>query len=233
MTTANPRFLLGVDDAGEFLVVAGERVRLGHLRAADVDLPFLSDVPSNAARIELEEDFHAGARWRIAPESGVRLEIDGTPVGPAGAVLRDGVVVRVARNLAFRFVARERGTSAARLELAGGVECLGAPRILLLPPGAGGRARIGAQAGRTIPVHGLDHEVEIEAERSADADGRVASLSVRCVAGIATAPRSLREPEARFALPLALQLTLVARARGAAKPPFALILRPAEPPLEP
>jgi len=224
----NPRFLLAVDDAGEFLVVVGQDVRLGHVRAKDVDLPFLADVAAHHARLRLVEDFHAGARWRITPEPGAHVALNEHAVGLDGAPLADGDVVRLAANLAFRFVARERGSSAARLELAGEIECLGAPRVLLLPPGPGGRARIGASAARTIPVAGLEHEIEL----AVDGVPLGASLSVRCLAGVGPSPRAGGEPEARLALPLALQATLVARARGAGKPPFALIFRPAEPSLE-
>lgn len=224
----NPRFLLAVDDAGEFLVVVGAALRLGHLRATDVDLPFLADVPAHAARLELVEDFHAGARWRLAPEVGATLLVNGRAVAAEGVLLADGDEARLAHNLAFRCVAREPGSSAIRLEFAGGVECLGAPRALLLAPGAGGRARIGSGAARAIPVAGVAHEIEIAAERG-DAG---TSVAVRCVAGISGAARAASEPEARLALPLALQATLVARARGPGQPPFALIFRPADRPLE-
>jgi len=224
----NPRFLLAVDDAGEFLVVVGAALRLGHLRATDVDLPFLADVPAHAARLELVEDFHAGARWRIAPEVGATLLVNGRAVGAEGVLLADGDEARLAHNLAFRCVAREPGSSAIRLEFAGGVECLGAPRALLLAPGPGGRARIGNGVARAIPVSGVEHEIELAAERG-DAG---ASVAVRCVAGISGAARAASEPEVRLALPLALQATLVAPARGPGKPPFALIFRPADRPLE-
>lgn len=231
-----PRFLLAVDDAGEFLVVAGERISLGHLRARDVDLPFLADIAAHHARLELVEDFHAGARWRIAPEPGAVVLLGGRAVGESGALLRDGDDVQLARNLAFRFVAREPGSSSARLELSGGQECLGAPCILLLAPGSGGRARLGASAARLVPVAGLEHEIEI----AASVDGERAALGVRCTAGVsggvsgglAPSGGAGGEPEVRLALPLALSVTLTARARAAGKPPFALMLRPSEPALE-
>ncbi|MCY2960969.1 MAG: FHA domain-containing protein [Planctomycetota bacterium] len=223
-----PRFLLAVDDAGEFLAVVGEDIRLGHVRAKDVDLPFLADVAAHHARLSLVEDFHAGAGWRIAPETGAAVAVNGHAIGEQGVLLADGDEVRLAPNLAFRFVARERGSSSARLELGGGQECLGAPRVLLLAPGAGGRARIGAGTARLVPLADLEHEIEISAERSAEA----ASVSVRCTAGIAAVARGAGEPEVRLALPLGLAVTLTARARGPGKPPFALIFRSADAPLE-
>lgn len=236
-----PRFLLAVDDAGEFLVAVGDTLRIGHLRAADVDLPFLADVPSHAAVLRLVEDFHAGARWCLAPEHGATLTVNARAIGTAGCALADGDEVRLARNLAFRFVAKERGTSAARLELAGGTECFGAPRVLLLPVGAGGRARIGNNAARTIPVGDVEHEIELAAQQT----GPRASVAVRCVVGVAaTVATGLRsvdplgavrppdEPEVRLALPLTIQVTLVARARPLGQAPFALIFRPATTSLE-
>lgn len=227
------RFLLAVDDAGEFLVAVGDTFRIGHLRAADVDLPFLADVASHAAVLRLVEDFHVGARWRIAPEEGATVVVNERAVGASGTVLADGDEVRLARNLAFRFVAKERGTSAARLEFAGGIECCGAPRVLLLPVGDGGRVRIGNSAARTISLGDVEHEIEL----AADGAGGNLTVTVRCVVGVApvggsAAPSASSEPEARLALPLALQVTLVARARPSGKAPFALIFRPATASLE-
>jgi len=225
-SNAAHRCLLAVDDAGDFLVAVGDTLRLGHVRAADVELPFLADLPSHAAVLRLVEDFHAGARWCIAPLDGVRLAVNGREIGSAGSALADGDEIRLTQNFAFRFVAKERGTSAARLELAGGIECCGAPRVLLLPVGDGGRARIGNNAARTIPVGDVEHEIELAAEHS----DRGTSVSVRCAVGVSTPgsgpAHGSTELEARLALPLRLQATLVARARAAGKAPFALIFRP-------
>ncbi len=223
---ATPRFSLAVDDAGEFLVVVGESATIGHVRAHDVDLPFLADIGAHHARLDLVEDFHTGARWRVAPESDAHVEVNGRAIGATGALLADGNEVRLAPNLAFRFVARERGSSSARLELSGGNECLGAPRILLFAPGPGGRVRIGAGASRSVPLADLEHEIELAAERTPGG----ASVSVRCCAGVApVTPAAASEPEVRIALPLALAITLTARARGPQKPPFALIFRSIHP----
>lgn len=229
------RFLLAVDDAGEFLVLVGESATVGHLRAHDVDLPFLADIDARHARLDLVEDFHEGARWRIAPvesasgpsapPAGAAVHVNGRAVGVIGTLLADGDEVRLAPNLAFRFVARDRGSSSARLELGGGSECLGAPRILLFAPGAGGRVRIGASTSRTVPLADLEHEIELGAERSRNG----ARISVRCSAGLTEPALTVTEPEVRIALPLALSVTLTARARGPKKPPFALIFRSATP----
>ncbi len=224
-----PRLRLAVDDAGEFLVVVGERATIGHLRSRDVTLPFLADVAAHHARLELVEDFHAGARWRIAPEPGARVEVAGREVPETGTLLSDGDDVRLAANLAFRFVAKERGSASARLELAGGQECCGAPRILLLAPGPGGRARIGASSARLIPLSDVQHEIEIAADR---APGGATSFSVRCAAGVQGTPREAGEPEVRLALPLVLAVTLTARARAPGRPPFALVLSPCDGTLE-
>lgn len=210
---------MAVDDAGEFLVVVGTSVAIGHVRARDVDLPFLADVAARHARLDLVEEFHAGARWRIAPVEDARVQVGGRDVGESGHALAHGDEVRLARNLAFRFVAAERGSSAARLEL-GGSECLGAPRVLLLPPGPGGRARFGSSAARTVALADLTQEIELVA----DAD----AIRVRCPAGVGAVARAVRDSEARIALPLSSSVTLVARARAAGRPPFALIFRPAD-----
>jgi hypothetical protein len=223
-----PRLRLAVDDAGEFLVVVGERATIGHLRARDVTLPFLADVAAHHARLELVEDFHAGARWRIAPEPGARVEVAGREVPEIGSLLKDGDDVRLAANLSFRFVAKERGSASARLELSGGQECCGAPRILLLAPGSGGRARIGASSARLIPLPDVQHEIEIAADRGPAG----LSFSVRCAAGVQGTPREAGEPEVRLALPLALAVTLTARARAPGRPPFALVLSPCDGALE-
>lgn len=223
------RLLLAVDDAGEFLVLVGESATIGHLRAHDADLPFLADIGAHHARLDLVEDFHAGARWRIASEHDAALFVNGRVVGATGALLSDGDEVQLAPNLAFRFVARDRGSSSARLELGGGSECLGAPRILLFAPGPGGRVRIGASTSRTVPLADLEHEIELDAELGTERSPNGARISVRCNAGLAEPALAVTEPEVRIALPLALSVTLTARARGPKKPPFALIFRSASP----
>ncbi|MBL8860906.1 MAG: hypothetical protein JNK02_02755 [Planctomycetes bacterium] len=230
-TRANSRLLLAADDGWEFLVVPAARARIGHVRAADVDLPFLADVPSFAALVELVEDFHAGARWCLVPGPGVRAGLNEGEAGAGPVPLADGDLVRLAPNLAFRFVAREPGTSAARLDLLGGAECLGAPRVLLLPPGAGGRARVGPSGARTIPVAELVHEIELVVESDA-LDGRPTALTVRCAGGVAPRAHAAQAPAVRLALPLASTQTLLAHARAAGQPPFALVFRPAGPALE-
>lgn len=216
-------FHLAIDDAGEFLVAAGARFVLGHLRSARADLPFLADVEGEHAELRLEASFHGGERWRVVPlVPGRPVRARGLDVPAQGHELAHGDRVELARNLAFRFVASEPSSSSAILELEHGAECHGAVRILLLAGGASGRVRIGPRQRRLIPV--ADLALEVVLELTGD------ELSVACAGGLRSgAAVVVPGPSARFAVacppPARVDLLVGARAR----PPFMLLFRPLVP----
>lgn len=220
------RFHMAVDDGGEFLVVCGSRLTIGHLRSPRSDLPFLADVESDHAVLSRDESFHAGAIWRLERRAARAVKVNGRVLETDVADLADGDVVELAQNLAFRFRAPEPSSSSAVLELAAGAECLGAVRILLLSSGSSGRVRIGPRRIRHIPVADLLEEVSIELQER--------TLCVRCPGGVRLGDlASPPGPEAALCVPCPPDRALTFRlgARGPDRPPFSITLRP--PPLPP
>ena len=154
---------LGVDDGGEFLVVAGAALTFGHSRAGEADLPFLADVAPLAARVQfLGESFHGGFVWSLEPTPGERLLVNGEVVANGPVALTDGDAVSLAPNLTFDFRVPDPSSSAAILELYSGTECLGAQRILLIGPGPAGRVRIGRSFGCAVRVARMQRELTLE-----------------------------------------------------------------------
>jgi hypothetical protein len=218
--TPDPRFLLSVDDAGEFLVVASARATIGHLSAGRADLGFLADVGALHAELERTLSLREGPRWRIAPVGGERVRIGGVELGPEGAQLAEGERVELGPNLAFRFRLPDPASHTATLDLERGAECGGARSILLLGEGEGGRLRIGAGVERHVRVPTLAHEITIVREGE--------DLFVRCAAGVRAA-RSEHEGRFRLPCPPPQRVDLwIGRSEGG-RPPFGLAIAPLPP----
>jgi len=214
------RFHLAVDDGGEFFAVCGRRIVLGHVRSARADLPLLADVEDEHGCLEFDLSFHAGPRWRFTALA--RPDGDARP-------LVDGAIIELSPRVGMRFRRPEASSASARLELLGGVECLGARTILLLAPGRGGRLRIGSRQDRLVPVPEVVHEATLEEEAG--------ELRVACAGGVRICGVSAGGPGPSLRIPLpptrALALALGARAEGRA--PLGILLAPArmEPPPRP
>ena len=219
--TVVQRFLLAVDDGGEFFAAAGPALVIGHLRSPSADLPFLADVDAEHARLELEDSFHAGPRWSLASLTRSRLLVCGRPVGDAPALLSDGDQVQLAPNLSFRFRAPDPASSSAILDLASGAECEGARHVLLFARGAAGRVRIAARIDRHVPVPELTQEVSLEIQGS--------SIVVRCPGGVrvqgGVAPGGA-DPTLVLPCPPTQAISLSLGARPANRPPFGLTFSP-------
>lgn len=227
MSDSSLRFLLAVDDGGEFFAASGRTLVLGHLREPGADLPFLADVDAEHARFTLRETFHGGLRWSLAAPASSRVLAGGKFVGETPVLLADGDPVQIAPNLAFRFRAPDPASGSAVLDLQSGVDCQGARHVLLFAPGAGGRVRIAARVDRLIPVPELTQDVSLEI------DG--ASLVVRCAGGVRAqggiAPPTAHgaggvEPALELPLPPSQPISLDLGARPAHRPPFGLTFSP-------
>ena len=221
---ATPPFHLAVDDAGEFLVALGDHLTIGHLRSDGAALRFLADIESEHARLERRESFHGGVEWTIAAIAGAHLLVNGAGFDAEARVLRHGDRIELARNLRFHFRLAELASSSALFDLEGAAECQGARRVVLLGQGPAGRLRIANKRGRAIVVADLEREVVLDL-----VDGE---LEVCCDAGVAlvgTGPRERRD-RVRCALPPAQPICIETWARGPDRPPFALTLRPVDPP---
>jgi hypothetical protein len=154
--------LLSVDGAGQFLLLAAERVTLGHLRAGRADLGFLADVGALHAVLERADSFQAGPGWRILPTGSERVAVGGEPVPATGRRLAADERVRLGENLEFRVHVPDPASASVVLELLHGAECAGARQIVLLAPGAGGRTGIGAALRHHVRVPGLAFELALE-----------------------------------------------------------------------
>ena len=168
-------FLLSVDDAGQFLVVSGERLVLGHVRGGRADLPFLADVGTTHAVLERVDSFRDGTVWSIAPLGRESVSVNGRSVSER-VPLAGGDRVLLGENLHFRFEIPDPGSQTTLLRFPEGIDCGGGRNVLLFAPGEGGRIRIGSGAHRHVRVPNLDHEIIVT--RSGE------RLHVRCAANI-------------------------------------------------
>lgn len=218
------RFLLAVDDGGEFLVVAGDELTLGHSRGGRAQVPFLADLDSEQALLRRRESFHGGSTWFLVPRA-APAEVDGRPVPVDGErALTDGSHVRLSPRVEFRFRLPEPASASALLELLHGAEAEGAGRVLLLVRGVAGRVRIGPRERRHVPVADLEHEVELRLEDP--------GLVVRCAGGVRIEGlgRNPGPPTTNKTVPCPppARIDLTVNARPSRRPPFGLCLRPLE-----
>jgi len=215
------RFLLAVDDGGEFFAASGASLVIGHLRAQEADLPFLADVEAEHARLAIEDSFHGGPRWSLAASPRARILVGGRFVDAKPVLLADGDPVQLAPNLAFRFRAPDPASGSAVLDLQSGSDCQGARHVLLFAPGIGGRVRIAARVDRLIPVPDLLQEVSLEIEGP--------SLVVRCPGGVrvqgGVSPGGA-DPALVLPCPPERPISLNLGARPANRPPFGLTFSP-------
>ena len=219
------RFLLAVDDAGEFLVACGEQVVLGHARAGVADLPFLADLDARHARIRGGESFHGGPLWRVEPIAGQNITVDGAPIGAGGAELADGDEIGLSPNLDLRFTLPEVSSGVCCLELLHGAECFGAARVLLVRPRSAACLRISARRDRHIAVRGLPSEVRLEL-----ADGE---LVIHCEAGLwarglegAAEQREAAPVSLRIPCPPERRIDFVVGSSEGGRPPFGFSVSP-------
>ncbi|MFT7680374.1 MAG: hypothetical protein ACI8QC_004380 [Planctomycetota bacterium] len=219
-SSAPTRLHLAVDDGGELFCVCGDTITLGHARLGLADVPLFADLAGLHARLERRSSFHGGSSWTLVPIGDVDLGVSGRKVGPAGEALVDGDEVLLGPKVSFRFVAPELSTSSVRLDLLHGLEAEGAQRVLIWVAGSEGRIRIGPKEERTVPVAGLEHDVEM----SWDASG----LEVSCSGGVRTGSGQKFEERIELPWPLASRCQLVAGARPSTPVPFGLALEPVD-----
>ena len=216
------RFLLAVDDGGEYFVAAGETLTIGHLRSPAADLPFLADVEAEHARLSIADSFHGGPRWNLAALAKARILAAGRFVEGAPVELAHGDLVQLAPNLAFRFRSPDPASASAVLDLLSGADCQGARHVLLFARGPAGRVRIAARTDRHIPVPELTHEVSLEI-----AAGK---LVVRCAGGVrvqgGVSPAG-PDPALLLPCPPPQSFALTLGARPANRPPFGITVGPA------
>ena len=213
------RFLLSVDGAGQTLVVIGDRITIGHLRAGRADLPFLADVGPTHAELVRMESLREGSIWSIRPLEGESVRVEDREVSEAGCLLSAGARIRLGENLDFRVLIPDDASRTVLLEIVSAAECAGAKTVALFGEGEGARLRIGAAANRHIRVPNLEHEISIVA--------RDEKLLVRCEAGVSRSEETTTDV---FSLPCPLpqRVDLQIGTSREGRPPFSLALAPAE-----
>jgi len=214
-------FLLSVDGAGQYLVAAGQRFVLGHVRGGAADLPFLADLGARHALLERTDSLRAGSSWSITPLADERVYVNGERTLER-RTLASGDRVRLGENLVFRFREPAPASETPILRFPEGIDCAGGLHVLLFARGEGGRVRIGGAGQRHVLVPGLEHELTLVRE-----DAR---LWIRCDASIRASAGAACEEEERgvvsVRLPLECRLDLViGRPRGS-RPPFGIALGP-------
>jgi hypothetical protein len=219
------RFHLAVDDGGEYFVAGGAELILGHLRSHEASLPFLADVENRHVRFTCGDSFHGGTQWNLERLAAGDVRVNGETLHEAPRRLADGDEVFLARNLGLRFREPDASSGSALLELSSGAECQGVRRVVLLAPGQAGRVRIGSKRNRHIPVPDLAHEVSLEWSNG--------ELRVSCAGGVrfsGGAVGTASVPSISIACPPSTATSFVLGARENAHPPFAIHVRPTEPP---
>ena len=150
------RFLISIDDAGQFLVLPSAAVVLGHQRNSEVDLPLLADVEALHARLERRTSFRGGVAWWLLPlADGVFCNAE--PLERPRS-LRSGDRLQLG-NVGLDFRMPDAASESALLELREGMECAGAERVLLMAEGEAGRIRIGTAKHGHVRVHELEREI--------------------------------------------------------------------------
>lgn len=152
---------LSVDDAGEYLLVAGDPVTIGHVQSGQADLCFLADVGPLHACLRRSRSLRGGLSWSIAPLGEERVWVEGESVGSGGWRLVDGDRVDLGENIAFRLRVPDPASRTVLLDLLHGNEAMGAVHIVLLEEGEGGRLRIGAGGERHLRIAGMEEELSL------------------------------------------------------------------------
>ncbi len=216
-------FLLSVDGAGQYLVAAGARFVLGHLRGGAADLPFLADLGARHALLERTDSLRDGATWSITAFGDERVYVNGERTAER-RVLARGDNVRLGENLTFRFRAPDPASESTMLYFPEGIDCAGGRHVLLFSDGEGGRIRVGCKGQRHVLVPRLEHDVTLV--RGAD------RLFVRCEARIRCHAEDARDEAesggVSIPLPLARRLDLAIGAPEGSRPPFGLAVGPSE-----
>lgn len=222
--TAPLRFHLAVDDGGEYLVAFGSSLVVGHPRNRAAELPLLADIaPEHAALVFTPDSFHEGAHWSLEPRGAPAgaIRINGASLSTRRRLV-DGDLVALSSQLALRVRLPDPASSSAVLELERGVECLGAQRILLFAPGAGGRIHVGRRTVDHVRIPRM--ETEISVEIGADGDGH--ELAFACPAGLQIAGGE-PAPRHNLACPPRERVDLVLAVRPErGGPPFAVSVAP-------
>lgn len=212
-------FALHVDEGGQFLVCTGDRIRIGHVRAARAELLFLADVEAEHAVLTRTESLRGGSGWRIAGQGDAPVRLDGAAVPPSGAVLGGRSSIELANNLHLRHAVPDPASRTTALDIVRGPECAGAQRIFLMAEGAAGRLVVSGAKTAHVPVASFPEELVIEL----GAEG----LELTCDAGVRKVGEAAAE-SIRLECPPTTRVDLLVGESRPGAPPCVVTLAPAD-----
>jgi tetratricopeptide (TPR) repeat protein len=126
------RFVIRVEEGSDYLVLIGDRVRIGNILGEDLDLSIMANVSSRHAEIVRSRSFHGGWRYELQALPGRDCRVNGNAVDHA--VLSDGNRIGLGENLEMTFRLPTSKSRTALLILAEGIEVDGIGRVLLMAP---------------------------------------------------------------------------------------------------
>ena len=152
-------FLLQVEEAGEYLVLTEDRLRIGNATGKSYpQIPVLARIRGHHATLCRSVSFHGGIKDSIRAEEGCSLQLEGHEVREGD--LNHGTHFKLGGVLPFLYQRPCPRSATALLRIERGFECKGTSRILWLKQGGkDGRIRIGR--GREVHVRVPQAEPEL------------------------------------------------------------------------
>jgi len=174
------RFVIRVEEAADYLVLASDKIRVGNIMGEGIDLSIMANISTEHAELRRTKSFHGGCRYEVEALPGKECFVNDRPAG--GAVeLRHGDRVRLGESFEFRFELPSKRSKTARLELGEGFDVDGIRRILLMVPGREGRLVVAASPDAHIQDPKAEKPVEIY--RSSEGSGP-GELFCHCHTGV-------------------------------------------------
>jgi hypothetical protein len=170
------RWILGVEEFGEYLILEEDEISIGSESAGEADLRFLAPLASCHARLRRKTSFHGGCRYAIESVGEAEVRVNGDR--QARADLEDGDRVRLGREFEFVFRRPCARSGAARLDLGRSWSASGCGTVLLLPPrGRAGALLIADRPDAHVRTEGKSGDLELFREP----DGRLRARGSRGV----------------------------------------------------
>ena len=151
--------ILRVDEAGDFLLFTGDRLRVGSVQGRGFpQIPVLARIKAQHATFSREVSFHGGVKDRILAEAGAKLEVNGKLCDEAA--LAHGKRVVLGGILPFLYLKPSPRSASALLRIERGFESRGVSRILWVKQG-GKDGRIFIGRGREVHIRVPSTEPEL------------------------------------------------------------------------
>lgn len=164
-STGDARWLLGVEEAGEFLVMEQGEIVIGSEASPEADLKLLAPLQSRHAVLRRATSFHGGCKYLI--ESCDDAEMRVNDIAVPRAELSDGDRIKLGRSFEMVFRRPCSRSGAARIDLGRSWSVGGCGSLLLLPPsGRAGALLIADRDDAHVRTDGKTGDVELYREAS-------------------------------------------------------------------